>query len=82
MIVQSGGEPLFDARLDPVLRLLQALGWVGAVGMLVVLYAAMKRWRGREWWLARVGDGLMGVAAVSFAWFLMYWHLLHFSLRY
>ena len=82
LIVQSGGEPLFDARLDPVLRLLQALGWVGVVGTVVVLYAVVKNWRGREWWLARAGDVAMCLATVSFGWFLMHWHLLHWSLRY
>lgn len=82
LIVQSGGEPLFDARLDPVLRVLQGLGWLGAVGTSVVVYAVVKGWRVRTWWLTRAGDVVMCVATVAFAWFVMHWHLLHFSLRY
>jgi CubicO group peptidase (beta-lactamase class C family) len=83
LIVRSGGEPLFDAHLDPVLRVIQGIGWLGALGTMVVVYAVIKSWTApRAWWLTRAGDVAMVVATVSFAWFVMHWHLLHWNLRY
>jgi hypothetical protein len=83
LIVRSGGEPLFDVHLDPVLRVFQGIGWLGALGTMVVLYAVIKSWKApRAWWLTRAGDVALVVATLSFAWFVMHWHLLHFSLRY
>ena len=79
----SGGQPLFDASLDPKLRLIQLLGWLGTLGTLVVLYAVVKTWRAPgEWSLSRMGNLLIVVSALSFSWFLLHWHLLHFSLLY
>ncbi len=83
LIARSGGEPLFDAHLDPVLRVFQGIGWLGALGTIVVLYAVIKSWKApKAWWLTRAGDVAMVVATLLFAWFVMHWHLLHFSLRY
>ena len=79
----AGGEPLFDASLDPKLRLIQLVGWLGTLGTLVILYAVVKTWRSPgEWLISRAGNVLILASALSFSWFLLHWHLLHFSLLY
>ena len=83
LILSDNGEPLFDAHLDPVLRLIQVVGWLGVFNAMVALYAVVKTWKsGGEWWLSRAGNASVAIAAISFLWFLMHWHLLHFSLVY
>jgi hypothetical protein len=82
-LLLGGGEPLFDASLDPKLRLIQLIGWLGSIGTIVVIYAVVKTWRAPgEWKLSRLGNVLIVLSALSFSWFLFYWHLLHFSLLY
>lgn len=79
----AGGQPLFDASLDPKLRMIQILGWLGTLGTIVIVYAVMKTWRSQgEWILSRVGNVFIVASALSFSWFLLHWHLLHFSLLY
>jgi len=79
----AGGQPLFDASLDPTLRLIQLVGWLGTIGTIVVIYAVVKTWRSPgEWRLSHAGNVLIMLSALSFSWFLFYWHLLHFSLLY
>ena len=79
----AGGQPLFDASLDPKLRMIQILGWLGTIGTLVILYAVAKTWRSPgEWLLSRTGNLLIVASALSFSWFLLHSHLLHFSLQY
>lgn len=82
-ILLAGGQPLFDASLDPKLRAIQIVGWLGTLGTLVVLYAVLKTWRSPgEWFVSHAGNLLIVAAALSFSWFLLHWHLLHFSLLY
>ncbi len=79
----SGGEPLLASSMDPALRVLQMIGWLGSLGTLVILYAVVELWRVRnEWWLSRAGNVAIALAAISFSWMLLHWHLLNFSLRY
>lgn len=83
LLAASGGEPLFDASLDPKLRLMQLIGWLGSLGTTAILYAVARTWRGPgEWWLSRAGNIVIALAAVAFSWFLLHWHLLHLSLNY
>jgi CubicO group peptidase (beta-lactamase class C family) len=83
LFLSAEGEPLLDAHLDPMLRLFQAIGWLGALGTVVVLYAVIRTWNcPGEWWLSRTGNAAIAIAAVSFSWFLIHWHLLHLSLQY
>ncbi len=69
--------------LDPVLRIVQILGWLGVIGTIAALYDA---WLGiretNRWWWNRVHAAGIAVACVSFTWFLAHWHMLHFSLNY
>jgi hypothetical protein len=83
ILISSGGSPLFDSSFDPILRLVQIVGWIGSLGTVLVLYAVVKTWRAPgEWWLSHLGNIAIVISALSFSWFLYYWHLLHFSLLY
>ena len=84
LFLSSNGEPLFDAHLDPLLRLFQVIGWLGALGAIAVLYAVVQTWKAPgEWWLTRTGNAAMAAAAaISFVWILVHWHFLHLSLNY
>ena len=83
LLVASGGEPLFDAHLDPVLRLFQVIGWLGSLGTIAVIFGVVKTWGAPgEWWLSHVGNIAAAMAAIAFSWFLFHWHLLHLSLRF
>ena len=83
IMVGSGGSPLFDASLDPTLRLVQIFGWLGTLGTLFTLFAVFKMWGAAgEWWLSRLGNVTIALSALSFSWFLLHWHMLHFSLLY
>jgi CubicO group peptidase (beta-lactamase class C family) len=81
--IGSSGTSLFVSSFDPVLRAIQIVGWLGSLGTLVVLYAVMKTWAAAgQWWLSHLGNLSIAAAALSFSWFLLHWHLLHFSLMY
>ncbi|MGA7525470.1 MAG: serine hydrolase [Acidobacteriaceae bacterium] len=83
LLISSGGNPLLNSSLDGRLRLFQVIGWIGSLGTLLVIYGVARLWRARgEWWVSRVGNLLIALAAISFSWFLLHWHMLHFSLRY
>lgn len=83
IMAASGGSPLFDAGLDPTLRVVQILGWIGSLGTLFILFAVFKTWGAAgEWWLSHAGNVTIALSAISFSWFLWHWHLLHFSLLY
>ena len=70
-------------NLDPFLRLLQVIGWLGSLGTLVVFYSVFQlRTAENRWWLARIGYGAIALACISFSWLLFHWHLLHWSIRF
>jgi CubicO group peptidase (beta-lactamase class C family) len=37
---------------------------------------------GKRWWGSRVGESAVALACLGFAWFLLYWGVLNFSLNY
>lgn len=74
---------LLSPRFNPLLRLIQILGWIGIVGTLAVLYNAFQSWREQGRWLwSKLGDTLIALACMAFVWFVFTWNMLHWSLRY
>ncbi|HEX4019727.1 MAG TPA: serine hydrolase domain-containing protein [Acidobacteriaceae bacterium] len=72
-----------SSSIDPILRLIQAIGWLGSVGTIFAILAIFDLWRAENrWWLGRIGYVLVGVACIGFSWFLFHWNLLHFSVRF
>jgi CubicO group peptidase (beta-lactamase class C family) len=83
LVMSAGSVDIFTSSFDPTLRVIQIVGWLGSLGTLLVLYAVIKTWSAAgEWWLSHLGNMSMAAAALSFSWFLLHWHLLHFSLMY
>ncbi len=74
---------ILSPRFDPVLRIIQIVGWLGVVGTLAVLYSTLRSWREPErWWLSKLADTVIAVACLAFVWFVYIWNMLHWSLRY
>ena len=82
LLTSTNNITLFSDALDPWLRLLQLFGWLGVFGAIVVIYGVVRQWNERRWWWHRVHGVLMILACLSFSWFILYWRLLAFSLKY
>jgi len=69
---------LLSRKLDPWLRLLQILGFLGVAGTLVVLYSVFRAWSSRErrvW--SKLGESLIALACLGFIWLVLVGRLLH-----
>ena len=68
---------------NPLLRLIQIVGWLGVVGGAVALYNVLRSWQepGRWVW-TRIWDSLIGLACVGVVWFVFTWNMLHWSVKY
>jgi len=73
---------ILSPRFNPLLRLIQIVGWLGVIGMLVALFNAFRSWREPRWFCSRVGESLIALACVVFVWFVFTWNMLSWSLRY
>ena len=73
---------ILSPRFNPLLRIIQLVGWLGLLGTLAALYAAWQSWKERHWWLSRLGDTLIALSCLGFVWFVFVWNMLHWSLRY
>jgi len=82
-VMASKDIGLLSSRMDLWLRIVQIVGWLGVLGTLPALYQAVRSWTEPGRWLwARLGDTLIALCCVGFAWFVCTWHLLHWSLKY
>jgi CubicO group peptidase (beta-lactamase class C family) len=65
------------------LRLFQFFGWLGVIGTVIALYNALRSWTAPGRWLwSKVGDAVIALACVGFAWYALFWNLLVLSLKY
>jgi hypothetical protein len=72
-----------DLDFDPWIHLLQAIGFVGAIGTLVVLYHAVHCWSNRNCtWLSKMNAVAVALACLGFVWFALVWNLFDVSTRY
>jgi len=79
----SGGfdDPAkLNRGLDPVLHVVELIGWVGVLGTLVALYNVFRT--EKSWWWVKVQDAGVALACLGFSWFLLHWNLLNWSLNY
>jgi CubicO group peptidase (beta-lactamase class C family) len=74
---------VFSDRGTIWFRLVQAIGWLGALGTLVVLYNAVRSWRGRggRIW-GKLQATLFVLACLGFLWFAVVGRLLNFTSTY
>ncbi len=74
---------IFNADLDPWLRALQLLGWLGAFGLLAIFYDSYLCWTGRaRGWVGRLSAVVLTLAGVAWGWVLLVTNLLSLNLRY
>ena len=74
---------ILSPHSNPILRLVQLVGWLGVLGTLIAIYYALQSWKEpQRWRWSRFGDVLVALACVGVAWFVFTWNLLHWSLRY
>ncbi len=71
-----------NQQLDPWMRLLQVVGWLGIAGLVVTLDNLVRVWETPRWWWTRLWDTGIALASIAFVWFLFNWHLLHWRLMY
>jgi len=83
IVYGAGHLGVLTRGLNPWLRFIQVIGWLGAIGTLVVIwnFAASVGTAGRWWW-AKTHDTLIVVACLLSIWIVWYAHLLSFSLNY
>jgi CubicO group peptidase (beta-lactamase class C family) len=74
---------ILSPSYNPLLRLMQIMGWFGIVGTLIVIYNAMQSWKDRQRWLwSRLGNILIALSCLGVVWFVFNWNMLHWSLKY
>jgi CubicO group peptidase (beta-lactamase class C family) len=73
---------ILSPRFNPLLRIIQLVGWLGLLGTLAALYNTYQSWKRHRWWLSRVGETLIAASCLGFVWFVFTWNMLHWSLRY
>lgn len=74
---------MLSPHSNPLLRLIQLVGWLGILGTLIAIYYALRSWKEpQRWRWSRIGDAVVALACVGVAWFVFTWNLLHWSLRY
>ena len=73
----------FNGGLDKWIYLAQFIGVLGAVGIVVVLYDAIKSWlsKGRTIWY-KLNATILALACLGLLWFVFVANLLHFTSKY
>lgn len=74
---------LLTTRFNPLLWVIEIVGYLGVVGTVVVLYNAIESWRIPQHWIwAKLGDILVALACIVFVWFVFTWNMVHWSIKY
>jgi CubicO group peptidase (beta-lactamase class C family) len=73
---------LLDPKFNPLIRLIQCVGWLGMIGMVASCFYFVKAWGVTRWWGSRLGNAVATLACLGFAYWVFVWNLLHWSLRY
>ncbi len=83
MLALAGDLALLSGKLDSWLLVFQAVGVIGALGTLVVLYATFRMWRAGNLWKGnRWLNLLITLACLCFTWFVIHWHMINFDMNY
>ena len=74
---------LLSGKLDPIILVFQAIGLIGAVGTLLVIYATLRLWHAPNLWKGvRWVNLLITLACLCFTWFVFHWHMVNFNMHY
>lgn len=72
-----------SGKLDPILLTLEAIGLIGAIGTLVVIFATLRMWSAPNLWKgARWLNLIIMLACIAFTWFVIHWHMINFNMNY
>lgn len=74
---------MLSERSDLWLRILQLIGWFAVLGSLVVVYNSIRSWTDKQrWFWSKIWNTMLAIACMGFSWFVYYWNLLNFYLKY
>lgn len=74
---------MMTPKLDPKIHLIQVVGILGALATVAAILHAWRSWaNSSEWFWGRLGNWLVALAFIGFAWFAVHFNLLNMSLRY
>lgn len=74
---------MLSPKFNPLIRIIQLVGWLGVIGTIAALLNAMLAWKESGGWLwGKIGETLIAVACMLFVFFVFNWNMLHWSLRY
>jgi CubicO group peptidase (beta-lactamase class C family) len=84
LLALSGDDPGgLSEKSDLKIHLLQAVGVLGAAGVVLVFIGVVRSWRDRTmWWWSKAWNLMVLAACVGFVWISIYWNLLDFNLNY
>ena len=72
-----------SGKLDPILLTLEAIGLIGAIGTLVVIFATLRMWSAPNLWKgARWLNLIIMLVCIAFTWFVIHWHMINFNMNY
>lgn len=74
---------ILSPKYNPLIRIIQLVGWVGVIGTIAALLNAVRAWKEPSGWLwGKIGETLILIACILFVFFVFNWNMLHWSLRY
>ncbi len=83
VILASDNISLFSSSFDLRLHVLQVIGALGVVGTLVAINYCLRSWGDEAlWFWTKVWNTLLMLACISYAFFLLNWHMLTLRLNY
>ena len=84
MLALSSDDPGgLSEKSDLKIHMLQAIGVLGAAGIILVFIGVLRSWRDRTtWWWSKVWNLMVLAACIGFVWISIYWNLLDFNLNY
>jgi CubicO group peptidase (beta-lactamase class C family) len=83
LFVMSSDLTIFNDGLDPLLVVLYAFAWLGVLGAMLALWAAIQFWRkgvGSRW--SRILHSLIATSSIMIAWFFVTFHIAGTTLNY
>jgi len=81
----SGDTPsiLLSTKMDGWIHVVQGIGFLGAIGTIVMLYCVIRSWLEAKTWIwTKVWDGFILFAAFGYTFFVFSWHMLNFNLNF
>ncbi|MGH9729762.1 MAG: serine hydrolase domain-containing protein [Candidatus Acidiferrales bacterium] len=83
VIYGAGHLGVLSQSLNPWLRFVQAIGWLGIVATVIAILKFLRlRGASGRWWWSKIHEILIVFACLLSVWVVWFTHMLSFSLRY